>query len=39
VVNVRPWEFGRLTVDEFDMLAQYLEDRASAIRKAEKGDG
>jgi len=39
VLNVRAWEFELMTVDEFDMYAQYLDDRASAIRKAEKGNG
>jgi hypothetical protein len=36
VLHVRPWEFDRITVDEFDMLAQYLDDRAEEIRKATK---
>jgi hypothetical protein len=39
VLNIRPWEFGRITVDEFDSLAQYLDDRAAEIRKAAKTDG
>jgi hypothetical protein len=39
VLHIRPWEIELLTVQDFDILEQFISDRNEAIRKAADNGG